>query len=85
MRSRVLLYYFPRTLLASCAPEIREFMRQLDTLLSTKKKEWKEKEEAYKMELQSRETELSSMRIALGQKEREVSAFLLNVFECNNI
>ena len=61
------------TLLASCEPDVREFMHQLDLCLTSKQEEWRRKERSYRLQLENKEKEQSSLRIAIEEREKEVN------------
>jgi chromosome segregation ATPase len=60
------------TLLASCEPDVREFMHQLDVCLSSKQEEWKALELSYRLQLEKKEKEQSTLRIAIQEREKEI-------------
>lgn len=66
--------YLSRTLLASCDRDVVEFMHQLDVLITAKQTQWERKEVALRDLLQTRERDLSGLRLALQEREKEVCA-----------
>lgn len=64
--------FLSRTLLASCDRDVVEFMHQLDVLITAKQTQWDRKEVALRDLLQTRERDLSGLRLALQEREKEV-------------
>eukprot|EP00731_Ephydatia_muelleri_P036018 Em0192g8a len=60
------------TLLASCEPEVKELMHQIDLLISEKQQELEDKVQALKTQLQCRERDLSALRVSLEQRDAEM-------------
>ncbi|NXG76411.1 CEP63 protein, partial [Baryphthengus martii] len=59
--------------LTSCEAELQELMKQIDIMVAHKKSEWEGQTQALEACLSVREQELSSVRAALQEKNKEVS------------
>ncbi|NXI60483.1 CEP63 protein, partial [Chloroceryle aenea] len=58
--------------LTSCEAELQELMKQIDIMVAHKKSEWEGQTQALEVCLSAREQELSSLRAALQEKNKEV-------------
>ncbi|NXD82053.1 CEP63 protein, partial [Halcyon senegalensis] len=58
--------------LTSCEAELQELMKQIDIMVAHKKSEWEGQTQALEACLSAREQELSSVRAALQEKNKEV-------------
>ncbi|XP_053930011.1 centrosomal protein of 63 kDa isoform X4 [Cuculus canorus] len=59
--------------LTSCEAELQELMKQIDIMVAHKKSEWEEQTQALETCLSIQEQELSSVRAALHEKNKEVA------------
>lgn len=64
--------YNRRTLLASCEPEVKELMHQIELFLANKKKESDVKLQSCKSQIQQRDRELSLLRVAVQERQQQV-------------
>lgn len=60
------------TLLSSCEPEVKELMRQIDVLLSSKQDATEGQVRTLKIQLQQRERELSSLRVSVQERNTQI-------------
>jgi len=57
-----------------------QLMRQIDILISDQQKEYLDREQSLRTQLQRQERELSTMRVALQEKNVEVCLLMLSQY-----
>lgn len=68
-----------RGFLTSCEAELHELMKQIDIMVAHKKSEWEGQTQALEACLEVRDQELSSTRVLLNEKHKEVLSQIYSV------